>query len=75
MTPCRKLSEEFQYKISIAKWLAAEYDDTLLTNQQLMLTKRYIHDLIWNLVTKENKTVILISSDMKNEMISLEEEF
>ena len=32
--------------------------------------KEYIHDLIWNLVTKENKTVILISSDM-NEIISL----
>ena len=32
--------------------------------------KEYIHQLIWDLAAKENKAVILISSDM-NEIVSL----
>lgn len=68
-----KLSGGNQQKISIAKWLAAECDILIIDEPTVGVdigAKEYIHDLIWNLVTKENKTVILISSDM-NEMISL----
>lgn len=68
-----KLSGGNQQKISIAKWLAADCDILIIDEPTVGVdigAKEYIHDLIWNLVTKENKTVILISSDM-NEMISL----
>ena len=68
-----KLSGGNQQKISIAKWLAADCDILVIDEPTVGVdigAKEYIHDLIWDLVTKENKTVILISSDM-NEMISL----
>lgn len=68
-----KLSGGNQQKISIAKWLAADCDILIIDEPTVGVdigAKEYIHDLIWDLVTKEDKTVILISSDM-NEMISL----
>ncbi len=68
-----KLSGGNQQKISISKWLAADCDILIIDEPTVGVdigAKEYIHDLIWNLVTKENKTVILISSDM-NEIISL----
>lgn len=68
-----KLSGGNQQKISIAKWLAADCDILIIDEPTVGVdigAKEYIHDLIWDLATKENKTVILISSDM-NEMISL----
>ena len=68
-----KLSGGNQQKISIAKWLAADCDILVIDEPTVGVdigAKEYIHDLIWDLATKENKTVILISSDM-NEMISL----
>lgn len=71
--PAGKLSGGNQQKISIAKWLAADCDILVIDEPTVgvdICAKEYIHDLIWDLATKENKTVILISSDM-NEIISL----
>ena len=56
-----KLSGGNQQKISIAKWLAAECDILIIDEPTVGVdigAKEYIHDLIWNLVTKkENKTI------------------
>ena len=67
------LSGGNQQKISIAKWLCAECDVIIIDEPTVGVdigAKEYIHQLIWDLAAKENKAVILISSDM-NEIVSL----
>ncbi|MEG2136439.1 MAG: sugar ABC transporter ATP-binding protein [Clostridia bacterium] len=62
-----------QQKVSIAKWLSAGCEVLVIDEPTVGVdigAKEYIHQLIWALAAKENKAVILISSDM-NEIISL----
>jgi len=72
-TAVGSLSGGNQQKVSISKWLSANCDIIFIDEPTVGVdigAKEYIHDLIWNLAKKENKAVILISSDM-NEMIAL----
>lgn len=72
-TRAGSLSGGNQQKISIAKWLCAQCDVIIIDEPTVGVdigAKEYIHKLIWDLAKKENKAVILISSDM-NEMVSL----
>ena len=72
-TKVGSLSGGNQQKVSIAKWLSAECDTIIIDEPTVGVdigAKEYIHRLIWDLAAKENKAVILISSDM-NEIISL----
>lgn len=72
-TKAGSLSGGNQQKISIAKWLCAECDVIIIDEPTVGVdigAKEYIHQLIWDLAAKENKAVILISSDM-NEIVSL----
>jgi ribose transport system ATP-binding protein len=67
------LSGGNQQKVSISKWLAAGCDILLIDEPTVGVdvgAKAYIHKLIWDLADKENKSIILISSDMP-EMIKL----
>lgn len=72
-TKSGSLSGGNQQKVSIAKWLSANCDIIVIDEPTVGVdigAKEYIHDLIWDLAKKEQKAVILISSDM-NEVISL----
>ena len=72
-TKVGSLSGGNQQKVSIAKWLSADCDIIIIDEPTVGVdigAKEYIHRLIWDMAAKENKAVILISSDM-NEMISL----
>jgi len=67
------LSGGNQQKVSIAKWLSSDCDIIIIDEPTVGVdigAKEHIHKLIWDLAAKENKAVILISSDM-NEIISL----
>ncbi len=72
-TSAGSLSGGNQQKISIAKWLSVGCDVIVIDEPTVGVdigAKEYIHQLIWDLAVKENKAVIVISSDM-NEIISL----
>jgi ribose transport system ATP-binding protein len=63
----RRLSGGNQQKVSIARWLAAGCDILIIDEPTIGVdigAKEYIHQLIWNLASKEGKSIILISSDM-----------
>jgi ribose transport system ATP-binding protein len=67
------LSGGNQQKVSIGKWLAADCDILFIDEPSVGVdigAKDQIHRLIWSLAAKENKAIILISSDMP-EMIKL----
>jgi ribose transport system ATP-binding protein len=67
------LSGGNQQKVSISKWLAAGCDILIIDEPTVGVdvgAKEYIHRLIWDLASKEKKSIILISSDMP-EMIKL----
>ncbi len=72
-TKAGSLSGGNQQKISIAKWLSVGCDVIVIDEPTVGVdigAKEYIHQLIWDLAAKENKAVIVISSDM-NEIVSL----
>ena len=61
------LSGGNQQKVSIAKWLAAGCDILIIDEPTVGVdvgAKAHIHRLIWDLATKENRSILLISSDM-----------
>ncbi|MFO7631170.1 MAG: sugar ABC transporter ATP-binding protein [Caldilinea sp.] len=61
------LSGGNQQKVSIAKWLAAQCDILIIDEPTIGVdigAKEYIHQLIWDLASREGKSIILISSDM-----------
>lgn len=61
------LSGGNQQKVCIGRWLLAEMDILIIDEPTVGIdigAKEYIHDLIWDLAEKENKAIILISSDM-----------
>jgi ribose transport system ATP-binding protein len=67
------LSGGNQQKVSIAKWLAADCDILMIDEPTVGVdvgAKVHIHELIWNLALKEEKSIILVSSDMP-ELIKL----
>jgi ribose transport system ATP-binding protein len=67
------LSGGNQQKVSIGKWLAAECDILIIDEPTVGVdvgAKEFIHQLIWNLAKEQNKSIILISSDMP-ELIKL----
>ncbi len=69
----KNLSGGNQQKVSIAKWLAAGCDILIIDEPTVGVdvgAKEYIHRLIWDLASKDKKSIILISSDMP-EMIKL----
>ncbi len=56
-----------QQKLSIGKWLAADCDILIIDEPTVGVdigAKRQIHQLIWDLAAKENRSIILISSDL-----------
>jgi ribose transport system ATP-binding protein len=72
-TIVENLSGGNQQKVSIGKWLAAGCDILIIDEPTVGVdvgAKRNIHNVIWDLVKKQGKSVILISSDMP-EIISL----
>ena len=72
-TNADNLSGGNQQKTSIAKWLAADCGILIIDEPTVGVdigAREYIHELIWNLAKNENKSIILISSDM-SEMIKL----
>jgi ribose transport system ATP-binding protein len=67
------LSGGNQQKVSISKWLIADCDILIIDEPTVGVdigAKEYIHKIIWDLAAKQNKAIILISSDMP-EMIKL----
>ncbi len=73
MQSVEKLSGGNQQKVSIAKWLVADCDILIIDEPTVGVdvgAKASIHELIWRMASEEDKSVILISSDMP-EMISL----
>lgn len=67
------LSGGNQQKVSIAKWLAADCEILIIDEPTIGVdigAKEYIHDLIWELASKQGKSIILISSDLP-EMLKL----
>ncbi|MDR1797284.1 MAG: sugar ABC transporter ATP-binding protein [Clostridiales Family XIII bacterium] len=67
------LSGGNQQKVSMAKWLAAQCDILIVDEPTVGVdvgAKEYIHQIVWDMAKKENKAVILISSDMP-ELIKL----
>ncbi len=61
------LSGGNQQKVSIGKWLVADSDILIFDEPTVGVdigAKEYIHELIFNLANKQEKSVILISSDM-----------
>jgi ribose transport system ATP-binding protein len=65
--PVNRLSGGNQQKVSIAKWLAAQCDILIIDEPTIGVdigAKEYIHQLIWDLANKQQKSIILISSDM-----------
>lgn len=67
------LSGGNQQKVSIGKWLGADCDILIIDEPTVGVdvgAKEFIHQLIWDLAKKQNKSIILISSDMP-ELIKL----
>lgn len=67
------LSGGNQQKISIGKWLAADCDILIVDEPSVGVdvgAKSTIHKIIWDLANDQNKSIILISSDMP-EMLAL----
>jgi ribose transport system ATP-binding protein len=65
--PVNSLSGGNQQKVSIAKWLAAQCDILIIDEPTIGVdigAKEYIHQLIWDLANEQQKSIILISSDM-----------
>jgi ribose transport system ATP-binding protein len=65
--PVNRLSGGNQQKVSIAKWLAAQCDILIIDEPTIGVdigAKEYIHQLIWDLANEQQKSIILISSDM-----------
>jgi ribose transport system ATP-binding protein len=65
--PVNRLSGGNQQKVSIAKWLAARCDILIVDEPTIGVdigAKEYIHQLIWDLANQQQKSIILISSDM-----------
>jgi ribose transport system ATP-binding protein len=65
--PVNRLSGGNQQKVSIAKWLAAQCDILIVDEPTIGVdigAKEYIHQLIWDLASRQQKSIILISSDM-----------
>ena len=63
----QKLSGGNQQKVSISKWLVADCDIIIFDEPTIGIdvgAKEYIHQLIYDLASKKNKSIILISSDM-----------
>ncbi|MHB8278666.1 MAG: sugar ABC transporter ATP-binding protein [Candidatus Humimicrobiaceae bacterium] len=63
----QKLSGGNQQKVSIAKWLGADCDIIIFDEPTIGVdvgAKEYIHNLIYNLAQIDQKSIILISSDM-----------
>jgi ribose transport system ATP-binding protein len=61
------LSGGNQQKICIAKWLAANCDILIIDEPTVGVdlgAKAHIHQLLWDLAKKEQKAILLISSDM-----------
>ncbi len=61
------LSGGNQQKVSIGKWLVADSNILIFDEPTVGVdvgAKGYIHELIFNLANKQEKSVILISSDM-----------
>jgi ribose transport system ATP-binding protein len=61
------LSGGNQQKVSLSKWLAADCGILIIDEPTIGVdvgAKEAIHQIIFNLAKKENKSVILISSDM-----------
>lgn len=61
------LSGGNQQKVSLSKWLAADCGILIIDEPTIGIdvgAKEAIHQIIFNLAKKENKSVILISSDM-----------
>jgi len=61
------LSGGNQQKVSLSKWLAADCDILIIDEPTIGVdvgAKEEIHQIIFNLAKKENKSVLLISSDM-----------
>ncbi|MCL5071539.1 MAG: ATP-binding cassette domain-containing protein [Actinobacteria bacterium] len=61
------LSGGNQQKVSLSKWLAADCDILIIDEPTVGVdvgAKEAIHEIIFNLAKKDNKSVILISSDM-----------
>lgn len=55
------------HKIVPCKWLVADCDILIVDEPTIGVdvgAKEYIHDLIWNMASREGKSIILISSDM-----------
>jgi ribose transport system ATP-binding protein len=68
-----RLSGGNQQKVSIAKWLAAQCDILIIDEPTIGVdigAKEYIHQLIWDLANQQQKSIVLISSDMP-EMINV----
>jgi ribose transport system ATP-binding protein len=69
----QNLSGGNQQKVCISKWLAADCDILIIDEPTVGVdvgAKKQIHDIIWNLASRQGKSIILISSDM-TEMITL----
>ncbi len=65
--PVENLSGGNQQKVSLSKWLAADCDILIIDEPTVGVdvgAKEHIHRLIWDLAGKQNKSLILISSDM-----------
>lgn len=61
------LSGGNQQKVSIGKWLASDCEVLIIDEPTVGVdvgAKDAIHQIIWDLARKENKAIILISSDM-----------
>jgi ribose transport system ATP-binding protein len=57
-----------QQKVSIAKWLAAQCDILIIDEPTVGVdigAKEFIHEVIWRLAHDEGKSIIIISSDMR----------
>ncbi len=69
----QNLSGGNQQKVCISKWLAADCDILIIDEPTIGVdvgAKQQIHELIWRLANEEQKSIVLISSDMP-EMIKL----
>jgi ribose transport system ATP-binding protein len=67
-TTTENLSGGNQQKVSIAKWLAAQCDILIIDEPTVGVdvgAKEFIHEVIWKLAKAEGKSIIVISSDMR----------
>jgi ribose transport system ATP-binding protein len=66
--PVKNLSGGNQQKVCLAKWLAARCEILIIDEPTVGVdvgAKEQIHRLIWDLAAKEGKSILLISSDMR----------